>query len=116
MYKFNRAQSPFFDPIIKLSNGTFLVRPYSYGNTFNIDASRVKEMCRKGLLPHLYDGETYLILIDERDQGDGGGFTQPRSKDGPPLFPRWRGKKNERRFGKAPSEVNWSARAKNPEK
>ena len=95
MRRFKRAHSRFFDPIIKFSNGTYLVRPYSYGNTFNIDASQVKEMCRKGLLPHLYDGETYLILIDERTQGDGGQFTQPR-KYAPPLFPRWKGKKNER--------------------
>jgi hypothetical protein len=116
MYKFKRARSPFFDPIIKFSNGTFLVRPYSYGNAFNIDASQVKEMCRKGLLPHLYDGETYLILIDERDKGEGGRFTQPRSKYAPPLFPRWRCKKNERRFGKPPSEVNWSSTSDNPKK
>jgi hypothetical protein len=95
MYKFKRAQSPFFDPIIKLSNGTFLVRPYSYANAFNIAACQVKEMCRNGLLPHFFDGDTYLILIDERDQGDGGRFTQPRHKYAP-LFPRWRGKKNER--------------------
>ena len=95
MSKFRRARSPFFDPIIKFSNGTFLVRPYSYGNAFNIDASQVKEMCRNGLLPHLRDDETYLILIDERDQGKGGRFTQPH-KYAPPLFPRWRGKKNER--------------------
>ncbi len=95
MYKFNRARSNFFDPIIKLSDGTFLVRPYSYGNAFNIDAIQVKDMCRKGLLPHFYDGETYLILIDERTQGDGGQFTQPRSIYAPPLFPRWKGKRNE---------------------
>lgn len=96
MRRFKRARSHFFDPIVKFSNGTFLVRPYSYGNAFNIDASQVKEMCRKGLLPHLYDGDTYLILIDERTQGDGGQFTQPRSKYASPLFPRWKGKRNER--------------------
>jgi hypothetical protein len=95
MYKFKRGQSKFFDPIIKFSDGTFLVRPYSYGNAFNIDASRVKEMCKSGELPHLFDGETYLILIDERTQGDGGRFTQPRSMYAPPLFPRWKGKRNE---------------------
>lgn len=95
MRRFKRARSHFFDPIIKFSNGTFLVRPYSYGSAFNIDASQVKEMCRQGLLPHLYDGDTYLILIDERTQGDGGQFTQPRSKYAPPLFPRWKGKRNE---------------------
>lgn len=96
MRRFKRARSQFFDPIVKFSNGTFLVRPYSYGNAFNIDASQVKEMCKKGLLPHLYDGDTYLILIDERTQGDGGQFTQPRSKYAPPLFPRWKGKLHER--------------------
>ncbi len=95
MYKFNRARSRFFDPIIKLSEGTFFVRPYSYGNAFNIDASRVKEMCKSGELPNFYDGETYLILIDERTQGDGGQFTQPRSIYAHPLFPRWKGKRNE---------------------
>lgn len=96
MSKFKRARSHFFDPIIKLTDGTFLVRPYSYGNVFNIDASRVKEMCRNGLLPHFYDGDTYLILIDERIQGEGGQFTQPRSRYAPPIFPRWKGKRNER--------------------
>lgn len=95
MPKFNKAQSNFFDPLISLSDGTFLVRPYSYGKVFGIEADQVREMCKNGLLPHLYDGDTYLILIDEREHGKGGRFTAPRSKFSPPVFPRWRGKKNE---------------------
>lgn len=96
MRKFNRARSNFFDPIAKWSDGVFLVRPYAYANAFGLDSNQVRQMCKDGFLPHLYDGDTYLILIDSRDFGDGGQFTQPRSAHSHPLFPRWKGKRHER--------------------
>ena len=96
MRKFNRARSSFFDPIAKWSEGVFLVRPYAYANAFGLESTQVRQMCKDGYLPHLYDGDTYLILIDNRDFGDGGQFTRPRSVHSYPLFPRWKGKRNER--------------------
>lgn len=93
MRKFNRARSSFFSPIINLEEGVFFVRPYAYAKAFSLESREVREMCRNGSLPHFYDGETYLIIIDMRDHGEGGQFAKPRSPFSDPLFPRWRGKR-----------------------
>ena len=91
MRKYIRARSKFFDGIINWPDGILLLRPYAYAEAFGLESSRVKMMCKEGMLPHLFDGETYLILIDNRKFGEGGKFTPPRSPEYGPIFPSWRG-------------------------
>jgi hypothetical protein len=90
MRKYIRARSKFFDGIINWPDGILLLRPYAYAEAFGLESSRVKIMCKEGMLPHLFDGETYLILIDNRKFGEGGKFTFPRSPGHGPIFPLWR--------------------------
>jgi hypothetical protein len=91
MRKFIRARSKFFDGIIDWPDGILLLRPYAYAEAFGFESSRVKRMCREGELPHLFDGETYLIVIDTRKFGEGGKFAVSFSPDRPPTFPLWKG-------------------------
>lgn len=90
MRKPRKAQSRFFDPIANWPEGIMLVRPYAYAEMVGIHASQVKEMCKRRELPHLFDGDTYLIPIDTRLSGRGGRFTPSRRHLNASLFPRWK--------------------------
>ena len=95
MRKYIRARSKFFDGIINWPDGILLLRPYAYAEAFGLESSRVKIMCKEGMLPHLFDGETYLIVVDTRKFGEAGKFAGSSWADNRPLFPLWRGGRYE---------------------
>lgn len=95
MRKFIRSRSKFFDGIIQWHKGVSLARPYAYAQAFGGEASQIKKMCKEGKLPHLFDGETYLIVVDNREFGEGGKFVSPSFPSNGPGFPLWKGGRNE---------------------
>ena len=91
MTSFPVGHSDFIDPLFTLPNGVSLVRPYSAAKIVGSHSSNIKQSCFERRMPHIWDGETYLIFVDQRYEGEGGRFVPQRRVHGHLRFPDWRG-------------------------
>ena len=94
MLKLKETRSRFFDPLIKWLDGIYLVSPATYAEAFNMELDRVLQECEDKKIPFMWDGESILILMDDRDVakgGLGGKFTEPPFPYRELLFIQWRG-------------------------
>jgi hypothetical protein len=90
MRTWGNIDSNFLDPIVHLENDVLLVRPFMASIHLRYTTSTIEALCEQKLLPHVWDGERYLVFIDSREVGNGGKFSLPKSTNEHQLVATWK--------------------------
>jgi hypothetical protein len=96
MRKLKGTRSRFFGPIMNWIEDVYTVCPCTYAEFFGLDVEVVIQQCKEGILPNQWDGEMFLIPMDDRDVllgGEGGKFTLPAPPYSEILLFKWRGRR-----------------------
>lgn len=89
MAKLHVTTSPFLSPLMSPVDGVYWVRHYAAANLMNMHVEVFRHYVSQNPVPHFYDGERILYLVDHRDSGNGGKFVST-NRFGTSPFPGWK--------------------------